>query len=51
MLLEGGEDMKVIQKNLGDATLQVVSDTYTHVAEALKRKAADKLNGVSKKKK
>jgi integrase len=45
MLLEAGEDMKVIQENLGDSTLQVVSDTYTHVAEKLQRKAAEKLNG------
>jgi integrase len=50
MLLEAGEDMKVIQENLGDATLQVVTDTYTHVAEKLKRQAATKLNGFTKKK-
>jgi integrase len=48
MLLEVGEDMKVIQENLGDATLQIVSDTYTHVAEALKKKAAQKLSGFTK---
>lgn len=50
MLLEAGEDMKVIQENLGDSTLQVVSDTYTHVAEKLKKKAAQKLSGFTKKK-
>jgi integrase len=50
MLLEAGENLKVIQENLGDATLQVVSDTYTHVAEKLKKKAAEKLNGFTNKK-
>jgi integrase len=37
--------MKTIQENLGDSTLQIVSDTYTHVADELKARAAKKLNG------
>lgn len=45
MLLENEVDMKTIQEQLGDATLKFVSDTYTHVAEKLKKKAADKLSG------
>lgn len=45
MLLEMGEEMKTIQENLGDSTLQIVSDTYTHVADELKARAAKKLNG------
>jgi integrase len=49
MLLENDVDMKTIQENLGDSTLKVVSDTYTHVAEKLKKQAVDKLNGFSKK--
>jgi integrase len=51
MLLENGEDMKTIQDNLGDASLKLVSDTYTHVAEKLKRQAATKLSGFTKRKK
>ncbi len=50
MLLENDVDMKTIQEQLGDATMKVVSDTYTHVAEKLKKQAADKLTGFSKKK-
>ncbi len=50
MLLENDVDMKTIQEQLGDATMKVVSDTYTHVAEKLKKQAADKLSGFSKKK-
>jgi integrase len=50
MLLEAGTDMKVIQENLGDATLKIVADTYAHVAEKLKRQAANKLNGFTKSK-
>lgn len=49
MLLECGEEMKTIQENLGDSTLQIVSDTYTHVAEELKKRAAQKLTGFTKK--
>ena len=41
---------KTIQEQLGDATLKVVSDIYTHVAEKLKKQAVDKLSGFSKKK-
>jgi integrase len=49
MLLENGVEMKTIQEQLGDATLKVVSDIYTHVAEKLKEQAVDKLSGFSKK--
>ncbi len=50
MLLENDADMKTIQEQLGDATLKVVSDIYTHVAEKLKKRAVDKLSGFSNKK-
>lgn len=50
MLLENDVDMKTIQEQLGDATLKIVADTYTHVAEKLKKQAVDKLSGFSKKK-
>lgn len=51
ILLENGEEnWKTIQENLGDATLQVVTDIYGHIPEALKKKAVERLNGFSKKK-
>jgi integrase len=48
MLLESDEEMKTIQELLGDATLKVVSDIYTHVAENLKKRAVNKLSGFTK---
>jgi site-specific recombinase XerD len=48
MLLENGEDMKTIQEMLGDSTMKIVSDTYSHVVEKLKTRAANKLSGFTK---
>lgn len=48
MLLENDEEMKTIQELLGDSTLKVVSDIYTHVAERLKKQAVNKLSGFTK---
>lgn len=48
MLLENDEEMKTIQELLGDSTMKIVSDTYSHVAEKLKTRAANRLSGFTK---
>lgn len=48
LLLANGEEMKIIQENLGHSNLQTTSEIYTHVLDELKVKAASKLNGFSK---
>jgi integrase len=43
-LLEAGEHPKVVQELLGDSTISVVLDTYSHVLPGLKERAVSKLN-------
>ncbi|MGE5415879.1 MAG: tyrosine-type recombinase/integrase [Acidobacteriota bacterium] len=43
MLLELGEDLKVISDRLGHSTITLTADTYSHVREKLQRSASDKL--------
>lgn len=43
MLLELGEDLKVISDRLGHSTITLTADTYSHVREKLQREASDKL--------
>lgn len=45
-LLQAGEHPKVVQELLGDSTISVVLDTYSHVTPGLKEKAAGKLEGL-----
>lgn len=45
-LLQAGENPKVVQELLGDSTISVVLDTYSHVTPGLKEKAAGKLEGL-----
>jgi integrase len=45
-LLQEGEHPKVVQELLGDSTISVVLDTYSHVIPALKERAASKLEGL-----
>lgn len=40
----GHEHRKVVQELLGDATISVVLDTYSHVLPGLKEQAAIKLD-------
>lgn len=50
-LLQTGEHPKVVQELLGDSTIRVVLDTYSHVTPGLKERAAGKLEGLFDKKK
>jgi integrase len=40
--LEAGIDMKIVQENLGHASITITSDIYSHVMDRLRREAADK---------
>jgi integrase len=40
--LEAGVDMKIVQENLGHASITITSDIYSHVMDRLRREAADK---------
>lgn len=48
MLMELGEDIKVISDRLGHSTITLTADTYSHVRERLQREASNKLNQVLK---
>ncbi|MGV2686299.1 tyrosine-type recombinase/integrase, partial [Clostridium perfringens] len=43
-LFELGEDPKTVQELLGHSNISITLDTYTHVLENMKKKAASKLN-------
>ncbi len=44
LLLAAGTHPKVVQERLGDATIGITLDTYSHVAGSLQREAADRLD-------
>lgn len=46
MLIELGEDLKVISERLGHSTITMTADTYGHVRERLQREASNKLNQI-----
>lgn len=46
MLLELGEDIKIISDRLGHSTITLTADTYSHVREKLQRQASNKLEQV-----
>lgn len=46
MLLELGENIKVISDRLGHSTITLTADTYSHVTEQLQREASRKLEQV-----
>ncbi|HHW25770.1 MAG TPA: site-specific integrase [Firmicutes bacterium] len=45
MLLEAGEDSKIVQELLGHSEISVTLDIYSHVGIGLKRAAVDRLSG------
>lgn len=46
MLLELGENLKVISERLGHSTITLTADTYSHVREKMQREASHKLDSV-----
>lgn len=46
MLLELGEDLKVISERLGHSSITMTGDIYTHIREHLQREASNKLNQI-----
>ena len=48
MLLELGEDLKVISERLGHSSITMTGDTYSHVREKMQKEASNKLDLVLK---
>jgi integrase len=46
MLLELGEDLKVISERLGHSSITMTADTYSHVREKMQKEASNKLDKV-----
>lgn len=44
ILLELGEEMKVIQEQLGHANIGITADTYTHLSKTLRSRPAERLS-------
>jgi integrase len=44
LMLAAGVDMKVVSERLGHSTIAITADLYTHVAEEVHRKAADRFD-------
>jgi len=40
--LEGGNDLKIVQQNVGQASISITADVYLHVMDRLRQEAADK---------
>jgi integrase len=46
MLLEAGENLKVVSERLGHAKINMTADRYQHVLPTMQRAAADKLDAM-----
>ena len=46
MLLQAGENVKVVSERLGHAKIQMTLDTYQHVLPTMQKAAADKLDAM-----
>lgn len=44
ILIEQGEDLKIVADQLGHSTIRLTADTYGHTTEGMKRRAAIKIN-------
>jgi integrase len=47
LLLELGEDIKVVQERMGHSSITLTADTYAHVSRGMQQRAADKLNSLA----
>ena len=50
MLLTTGEDLKVIQENLGHTDIKITLDIYTHVMDEIKERSARRLMDLQQRK-
>ena len=48
LLLDAGEDLKVISERLGHSTILLTSDTYLHTSRGVQQRAAQKLDALVK---
>jgi integrase len=46
MLMEAGEDIKVIADRLGHSTIKLTADTYSHPGEKMQKEASNKLDQI-----
>jgi len=46
LLLEGGEELGVVSKILGHATLGTTADVYAHLTPAMSQRVADRMDAV-----
>ena len=44
LLLEAGEDLKVVSERLGHSTIALTADTYSHVSRAMQERASGRLD-------
>jgi len=44
MLLELGENLKVVSERLGHSSVAMTGDTYSHVQEKIQKEASNKLD-------
>jgi len=46
LLLERGENLKVVSERLGHDSITLTADVYSHVTEGMQQAAAEKLEGL-----
>jgi integrase len=46
LMLQDGEDLAVISKSLGHATIRTTADTYAHLTDAMSKRAAQRMGAI-----